>query len=417
MNLLSLKNDKRKFIFNLCFLLTILSLTFTFFDTKDGRISFFIASYAAALGVVFGKLKLSKSEWYFIIALFVIGASKVIWFAIQYIGNPDFDIYNSYLASGKRLMIAAGIGLFLLGSKSSLSIHHEKLIRYGLTLAFIIASAVGLYQISIHADRVDFFQGRATDASYMYAGLAVALIFILLRDATHKSYMLGALLVFTLAYIMIFFTGTRNTFISFPVAISLVALLKFRHIGFRSFGIAIAALIIIISASYSAVIKPRIDATLQEYEIFEQSQGNEIGSLTTRMAMWKVGMQSFLAHPLGLSQEHRMAWFTQYVDANNRDKSALIYANVHLHDETMDTASLQGVFGLAALFFYYIVTAAVAWTQRNAALLSVFLIVLITGLTDVVFISRDQTIFFPALMIITLLWQNSRNIRLAVEHA
>lgn len=415
MKLLPFSDSVRKWIFHICLFLTVLSITFTFFDTKDGRVAFFIASYAAAFGIFSGSLNLKKHEWYILLALFILGASKVIWFAIQYIGSPDFDIYNSYLASGKRLMIAAAIGLFLLGGKNMLSTRHEKIIRYGLALAFIIATCVGLYQIINHVDRVDFFQGRATDASYMYAALATALIFILLRDGSDKKYLTGALLVFTIALTLIFFTGTRNTFVSFPLTIALVALLKFRHFGLKSFSIALAALVIIIATSYNAVIKPRVEATIQEYEIFEQTQGNEMGSLTTRLAMWKVGMQSFLAHPLGLSQEHRLAWFHQYVDKNNRDKSALIYANVHLHNEIMDTASLQGIFGLAALLFYYAVTACVAWVQRNAALLSVFLIVLITGLTDVVFISRDQTIFFPILMILTVLWQNSRNLRLAEE--
>lgn len=415
MKLIPLNENNRKWIFNLCFLLTIASVMFTFFNTKDSRISFFIASYAAAIGIFSGRIKPGRNEWLFLIALLTLGLSKVIWFGIQYIGSPDFDIYNSYLASGKRLMIAAAIGYFLLGSQHIINVNHEKIIRYSLSVAFIIATCVGIYQIMIHVDRVDFFQGHATDASYMYAALATALIFILLRDASIPRYLIGSFIVFVFALALILFTGTRNTFASFPLAIMLVALLKFRHFGIKGFSIGLVTLLIIIASSYHAVIKPRVDATVQEYEIFEKSQGNDMGSLTTRLAMWKVGMQSFIAHPLGLSQEHRLAWFHQYVDTNNRDKSALIYANVHLHDEVMDTASLQGIFGLAALLFYYVVTASVAWTQRNAAMLSVFLIVLITGLTDVVFISRDQTIFFPILMIVTMLWQKSRNLRLSMK--
>lgn len=414
MNSFFLTRKRHGIFFNLSFLLIILSLIFTFFDVRSARICFYISSYITVLGIAFTKVRPSKSEIYFVIAFLTLGLSKVLWFAVQYFICHDFDVYNNYLASGKRLLIAAVIGIFLLGS-NNLTTSYEKIIRYGLALAFIISTCIGLYQIATHIYRIDFLEGRATDAAYMYAALSTALIFILLRDAHHRIYMLGAFLVFVIAYLMIFFTGTRNTFVSFPLVVFLVSFLKFRKLGIKGFSIALTTAIILIVGSYNIAIKPRVNATVQEYEIYEQSQGNGLGSLTARLAMWHVGMKSFLAHPFGASMLQRQTWFNQYVNTHNQNNAASFYTSVHLHNEAIDTASLQGIFGLVALFFYFIVTTSVAWDQQNASLLSVLLIVLISGLSDVIFISREQTIFFPALMIVTLLWQKSRNLRIIGE--
>ncbi|NIF24117.1 O-antigen ligase family protein [Candidatus Pantoea multigeneris] len=401
--------DKRlTWLFNLSALLILSTVIFTFFDKKDGRIFFFISSYLAAFGMLYRRLSLSRSEYFFIGSLFLLGLSKVVWFGIEYIGQPDFDIYNSYLASGKRVMIAAFIALFLLGNKRLLSPVHAQFIKYGLLVALLVATCVGGWQILHHVDRVDFYQGRATDASYMYAGLATAVIFMLLQDANQRWHYLVAAGVFILAFLMISATETRNTMASFPLALLIIGVLKFRHFGWKGFAIVFVTLFVLIAASYKLVIAPRVATTVQEYQTFEQSEGNDLGSLTTRLAMWNVGLKSFAAHPFGMSQEDRTQWFKDYVATTHKDKSSLAYVNIHLHDELIETASLQGILGLAVLIFYYITNLTLGWRYRNPAFLSVVLVVMLSGLTDVIFISRDQTIFFPVLMLLTLLWQLSR---------
>lgn len=404
----STTEDKLRWIFNSSLIIVCFSILFTFYDLKFARIAFFITSYLTIVGLCFRKFTLAKSEKLFISALFLLGLSKVLWFAIEYIGQDDFDIYNSYLASGKRLMIAAVIALFFLGHKRFLTPKHIKTIKYGLLISFITASVVGVWQVMHNIPRVDFFQSRATGAAYMYSALASAVIFIFLQDAQRRFHYFSIFVIFIIAYLVLFATGTRNTMVSFPVTLLLIGLLKFRHLGWKSFVLALCTMTLLIGASYTKVIKPRIDATYQEYQIFEQSQGNDMGSLTTRLAMWKVGIQCFSSNFFGMSQQERKQWFQNYVDNTQRDKSSLAYVDVHLHNEVIETASLQGILGVIVLLFYYFINIMVSWRYHNPALLSVMILILITGLTDVIYISRDQTIFFPVIMLLTILWQGER---------
>jgi len=203
---------------------------------------------------------------------------------------------------------------------------------------------------------------------------------------------------------LVFLTGTRNVIATFPIVIITVGLLKLRHLGWRALVILLVAASLLLSVGYNNIIKPKFEKTLNEIDSFSQTNGSEVTSLSTRLSMWRVGMACFLEHPGGMSQEDRITWFKQYVDEHHTDSASLAYVNVHLHNEVIETASLQGIQGLLALFFFYGVILCNAWRRHNAVMLSIALVVIISGLTDVIFISRDQCIFFPLMFIFAILW-------------
>jgi len=95
----------------------------------------------------------------FSVALALLGLSKLLWFFIEYVGNPKFDIYNSYLATGKRMFLAILIGWFLISLKNNYADGSTKLIKWLHKPAIVVACSVGLYQHTTGVTRIDFYQG------------------------------------------------------------------------------------------------------------------------------------------------------------------------------------------------------------------------------------------------------------------
>jgi len=383
----------------------ILSVFFNFFDEKISRILFFISCYISIIGLVFFRVGIHKLDLMIILSLGFIGLSKLFWFALEYIGNPDFDVYDSYLATGKRLLLSALIAWFLLSVRRRRRVLNEKIIKNTLVISFITASCIGFFQYIHGIDRVDFYVGRSTDAAYMYAALSVAVIFTQAKSGNITNLFLAGI-VFLIALYMIFLTGTRNVMFSLPFVIMSIGLLKFRHLGWKIFLTVILAVGIVTGASYQRIIKPKIDETKTQLAIYEQTDGNKASSLGSRLAMWHVGVASFLQHPLGISKEGRTEWFKQYVAEHKTDRSSLDFVNIHLHNEFIDTASLQGIQGILVLLFFYVSMIYYAVKTCNSALLATVFVVIISGFTDVVFISREQSIFFPIIFILVVLWND-----------
>lgn len=404
MVLTNVLSNKRVFFYFGALLFSLASIFFTFFDEKIARISFFVASYISIAGLILYRPRMTRENISFSIALALLGLSKLFWFIIEYVGNPKFDIYNSYLATGKRMLLAIFIAWFLISLKKYYVDKSTKFIKWFFIAAFVVACSLGLYQHATGVTRIDFYQGRATDAAYMFAALSVAVIIILAYDSHYKLSLLFGFVAFLLAMWLIFLTGTRNVIATFPIVIITVGLLKLRHLGWRALVILLVAASLLLLVGYSSIIKPKFERTLSEIDSFSQTNGNEVTSLSTRLSMWRVGIACFLEHPWGMSQEDRITWFKQYVDEHHTDSASLAYVNVHLHNEVIETASLQGIQGLLALFFFYGVILCNAWRRHNAVMLSIALVVIISGLTDVIFISRDQCIFFPLMFIFAILW-------------
>lgn len=393
----------KKYAFLSVILLSLFSTGLTFIDIKYARIFFFIAAYLSIIYLFIWRLKPLVSFQWITLAVVLLGLSKLIWFCLYYIGSPDYNRYNAYLACGKRLLLAAFVAWFLFSLAPRYLSASGNIIKVSLVTAFVLATGVGIFQYLHGVPRVDFYQGRATDAAYMYSALSLVTLFILInRQDKRWSLVLGAL-VFLISCFLIFSSGTRNVIVTFPFITITIFLLKFRHLGLGKPGIFFLLIGLLCTASYPVYILPKINKTINEVHVFNQNDGNQFTSLSARLAMWRFGVNSFIRHPLGSSSENRKHHFSDYVNFYHRDEAAKDFINVHLHNELIETASLQGVFGIVALLLFYGILLAHAFRHNNALLLSVVLVLMVSGLTDVIFISREQCIFFSLMIISTAL--------------
>ncbi|MCU5773537.1 O-antigen ligase family protein [Erwiniaceae bacterium BAC15a-03b] len=409
MSLLQQLKDYRRTLFYTVLMLVLLSNLTMFYSVKSAKVMFYWAFYFSLLGVICDFHWLKKRHWWVIAPIALLGASDLIWFAWIYIGNPDFDEYNGYLNAGKRLILAAIIGYYLL---SVVSRYHEisrSVIRVTLILTFIVASGVGIYQHLYIPGRVDFFLGRATNAAYDYSILSAALIFLLVYENINRKTMFCSLLIFAVSYYIIFQTGTRNVMATYPLLIIFVGIVKLRHLGFKPLIFVVLCITAVATLSYQQVIKPKFDATRSEFSRYESTNGNVDGSLTSRLAMWNIGINLITDHPLGNSLEQRWSYAQEYVKEHNADKSGLPYIQkVHLHNEVIEIASLLGVQGAMVLLFYYFSLLGFAYYTRNPPLFAVMMGLIVCGLTDVLLLSREQAIMLNLLIISLVLWHNDR---------
>ncbi|MFS2225270.1 O-antigen ligase family protein [Pantoea sp. B65] len=408
MSLLVQLKDYRRTLFYTVLMLVLLSNLTMFYSVKSAKVMFYWAFYASFFGVIYDFHWLQKRHWWVIAPIALLGCSDLIWFSWIYIGSPDYDEFNGYLNTGKRLILAAVIGYYLLSVMPKYHEMSRTVIKVTLILTFVIASGVGIYQHLYLPGRVDFFLGRATNAAYDYSILSAALIFLLVYENVNRKTMFCSLLIFAVSYYIIFQTGTRNVMATFPLLIIFVGIVKLRHLGFKPLIFVVLCIGVVMALSYQHVIKPKFDTTINEFNRYETTNGNLDGSLTSRLAMWKIGSSLIARHPFGNSLEDRWHYAQEYVQKHNEDRSALRYINVHLHNEVIEVASLMGVQGAIVLLFFYFSLLGYAYYTRNPALFAVMMGIIVCGLTDVLFGSREQTIMLSLLIISVVLWHKDR---------
>ncbi|MGB9096730.1 O-antigen ligase family protein [Erwinia sp.] len=394
------KTDFSSAFYFLALASTLLTIMVTFIDVKGAKVLFYWSVYFSLAGILVNWNTFYKSRLWFIGLLAAVGLSKVIWFYWEYLGDPAYNDFNDYFNAGKRILLACCVGYWLFSQMKIQQVKSLWLIRNGLLLAFCAATIFGFYQYFSDIHRVVFSLDRATISAYGYAMLSTMVLFMLASEKHTPLNILACLTIFCLSYFVLVQTGTRNMMAAYPVIILLVGVLQFRHFGLKSLVSVLAAIVILVGVSYKPMIKPKLDSTLQEYTTYIQSDGNKFGSLTTRLAMWKVGTVCFIGNPLGMKTEDRTACFENYVKTRHKDKVSLMYEKVHLHNELLDSATLQGIQGALVMLLFYVVLIVYSLRSKNALLLSVMFGVVISGLTDVVFISRELTICVALMLII-----------------
>ncbi len=379
--------------------LAFLSLLLNFVSSSWSRVFFFLTSYLSIISVALQwKIKPQKDLLIITSAIILIGLSKYLWFCFEYIGNPDYNKYNSYFNTGQRLLLGGIISYALFSMADKVSFSQKKYIDIVFFLTFIIATMIGFHQMIRGKGRVDFYLGFATDSAYMYSTISICTI-VILQTYKKSIFKLLSLATLLLSIFIIFKTGTRNILIFYPLIV-LISLFAWKKNRSKNILICFFLFIAAFTMGYNQYIKPKITATVNEIKNYEDNHGNIQGSFTARLAMWNVGYKAFENNPLGMSLEQRETFFQKYVKETQQNKASLQYVGTHLHNELIETASLQGIPGLIALIVTYVLMLTACFKTKNNALLGVTLTIMTVGLSDVIFISREQTIFF--VIIITL---------------
>lgn len=384
------------------FLMTSISIAFFLFSGPVSRNAFYILTYISIVHYIYLVVKVDKKiHWYVLPTLFLLlGVSKLIWLGMT--SNPQFPLVAyHYQISGKRMIL----GYFVLYCIQR-NLNHWRFTRWSATfssyLLFALLMVIALMdtlQYLKTGERIKINSDAATSGAYMLVVLSMLTVYCLRRFAI-RLYRPLCLLTIALTLITLLATETRSALLFYAAFVAFCLgheLLYGKKTHKRIFATAILALGVC-ALSYGKVYyhpaMERMDDIKQEADMYMQGQNNT--SVGARLSLWKSAWFSFEQHPLGQSVDSRNALATQYIHQyESGNQEALNNVQYHMHNDLLDTLSLQGFFGgiiMLALFVALLVYPFVLFPSAYGFLL-LSLPVLFFSQGDCQFYNRESPYF------------------------
>jgi len=394
-------------LYIIVFILTLLSIACTLLNSELQRNLYYIAIYLGILGIGFEHKNINFRKFNIAYPIILFGIVKLVWFFLLQHGPEGYDRFSDQLNGGKKLVLGGLLVFYLSQCRDYLqSINYKKIVLFVTGAAFLAASCYAIWQSMHGMVRSEMGTNRATLSAYIYSGLSVFLIFLLYAQRKKKYYGL-AVLTIIFSFIIAILTGTRAVIIFHLPVVILMTAYFLKKIHLKSSIIIILISSLAIASLYNRYIQPKIIQTYNEVSLYQQGHDNT--SLGARFSMWAVGLKNFMHAPLGQSFESRLEYSAQYVKEKTQHRSAMKYISVHLHDELIETLSLQGIFGGIALLWLYISIAWIALKNRNTPLLFTINCMAVYGLSDVLLLSSEAILFYISLIGLCSVISNPRH--------
>lgn len=380
-------------LYFISFILAILSIVFTLIITARQRELFYFSFYVAMFGLFIERKNIRLPKMDISYALIMIGLVKIIWTLVLYRHTQGYGYGDTQLDAGKKLVVG-GVLIFYITQFSHYltTFNYRQYLLAAFTMAFVLATSYGLFQIYHGIERIDLSTNRATIAAYIYSTLSILLIYLLIKLKQNAGYRIAVAAIIISSFLIIVMTGTRAAILSHLLLILLMMLFHFRKIHLKPLLIVIALVGVVGIASYGKYIKPKIEQTSTEIMLYQK--GNDDSSLGSRFSLWRVGLEIFSQHPFGNTVEARQKQAAEIVAHDPKNQTALAYITSHLHNELLEAASLQGIVGLLTVLFFYGYILTKSLVQRNTPLLMIGCCMVVYGLTDVLLISAESLLFY-----------------------
>ncbi|WP_413736538.1 O-antigen ligase family protein [Sodalis sp. RH21] len=333
-------------------ILTSVSIAFFLFSGPVSRNAFYILTYISIIHFIYLVVRVDKKVYLYVLpTLFLLlGLSKLIWLALT--TSPHFPLVAyHYQISGKRMVL----GFFVLYCIQR-NLNHWRFTpraasfaSYLLFALLILIAVTDTMQYLKTGERIKINADAATSGAYMLVLFSMVTIYCLRRFAI-KLYRPFCLLAIALTLITLLATETRSALIFYAVFVIfclghelLYGKKTHKHI-FTTAIVVLGLCALFFGKAYYHPALERLDAIKQEAELYKQGQNST--SLGARLSLWKSAWYSFEQHPLGQSVDSRNALATQYIKQHESSNvEALNNVQYHMHNDLLDTLSLQGIFG------------------------------------------------------------------------
>lgn len=387
---------------SLLFLLITISISFFMYSGEITRNFFYIATYIAVLYFIYVTLRVDKKIKFYPVActILLLGISKLLWVMLNVNHQYPLIAYH-YQISGKRLILAS----FILYAIEH-NIHKWKIpaltVRTGIaimTILFIVISVIRIIVYLKTGERMKINSDAPTSGAYTFTIFSLLVMYSLKYHAL-KHYRLICLIVMTLTFAVLAATETRSAIILF-ILISAGSIIydftKSSHTSKIIYGFAIAVLIIAAVTSghpYYNKVLTRFD-NLQN-EVTSYNDGKRNTSVGARFSMWRAGVDAFKHHPFGQSADSRNALATTFIDEHEGgNPEALRNLQFHLHNDIIDTMSLQGILGalIMVLFFAVLLLYPFRLVPKGYEFLLLSVPVIYFSMGDTQFYNRESPYF------------------------
>nr|WP_142008471.1 O-antigen ligase family protein [Serratia fonticola] len=396
-------------IFNICFFSLVFSISIDLFVKGYPEKIFYLVSYIAVVYTVVQVYKnraiiyTNRPLLLLFISLILYGLSKIIW-ATMFKNTEFIDIRDNYRTVGKRFILSAFVLFYFYQCRELLN---KKVLGLSIVVLFVglcISLWVGYLSRTPVEPRVKWTADAATTGSYLVVLIAMTTIILIRRYfGASKLSLLLFLVILLINMVMISMTETRSAIFLTPVLYLVFFMFYHNSVNRR----LKALLAIIILSSAAVVLYCTWDRVAQiKSDISEYSTNNNT-SIGARFSIWKSGWYSVTDNFWGQNTDQRYQkveeYIHQYERANPEAARNVIY---HLHNDILETLSLQGIFGLFSLLCFYIFGLYFSLNKKNAfsncSTLFVIFPVMVFGITDVVLIQSNTALVIIISLVLSI---------------
>lgn len=296
----------------------------------------------------------NKSALLFFSALLLLGIVQFIWGwhyssqALKYT-IPSENILLSYYTGGKRLILGSFLFLSIYLYRDTIK---DKTIAYARLILVIGLAITLLYGFHEHFNtinkRIKLTADAASSSSYMI--MLIYCVYLWLSQFNNsilsKILNISALII---TFILLYLCGTRITILAFLI-VTLFFYIK--HNNFNLF--KSKKKLVITCILTSIVLISTGDRWLQGFKNIEGYKNNTSTSLGARVAIWNSGINYFKKN-MGFSSPDERTIFARKFINETHPGNRVAYKNVqyNMHNEFLESATLQGLYGLFALIILY----------------------------------------------------------------
>lgn len=374
----------------------LISMATELFTTGIAQKIFYFNGYLSFFFIIYVAIK--KRSYFnqimpvlpFIFALLFIGMVRYVWFIFSKEDTSrfsEFDLNNlrNYDLAGKRLLLS--VFIIMTGVMISKYITREilNLGRIIIFLGIIICLLFGLYEFFwLTHDRIKLTADAASSSSYMVLFMYTTYLTLSINTENIKWLLidiLSAIMTFTLLMLC----DTRVSILAFIGVTILYCLYNKKIKAFfsnRLFIIGgVGVVLVVISLTGNRWIEGV--RNIQNYSTDSST------SLGARVAIWDSGITYAKQHYLFSTPLERTGFAQPFIKEKHPGNTEG-YNNVkyNMHNEFLETLTLQGILGAISLAFMYISFIIVAIRQHvlKSAVMPLF-VLFVCGLTDSVLIN------------------------------
>ena len=385
-----------------------LSASVSLVNTTLSRNSFFLATTVLLIAYLTTYKKSLFSPYQIIaIGLLLISASQAVWL----LRFPETNItgsFSQYKETSLRLFMGS---LFIFSIPFLLKNANKKTIDIMakiMIIGFFYSSIFSFYLFYKEPEGRLSINTVATMSAYIYLlQTLVTLSCLVSLDIKSKLKNLTFLLVIIISASVLSLTETRSTLLLYPVLLILYCLKSktLSKVDFKKILLVIIPIILITLSSHSAT--NRIIGIFSEVHSYDS--GNNDTSIGARISMWKAGINTIEQNPFGTSAYNRYQMNTAYINKyEHGNPEAIANLKYHLHNDMIDSTSLQGISGSIALMIFFGLLIFISAKYKQLSLLFFVALPVITlGLTDTLFIDYRFATTISILIAIHILLQES----------
>ncbi|WP_320204464.1 O-antigen ligase family protein [Candidatus Pantoea floridensis] len=391
-----------KNIYQLCFVILSVALASSLVVPAYPKKAFYLVGYLTVLFLlvqgVKRKLVLDKSALILVLPILLLGLVRVIWSRV-YADATFTDVVDNYFQGGKIIIISAFVSYFFIAWRHYLS---PMVLRISVTLLFIGLLATlgtGIYEYTHTHQRIKLLTDSAGTVSYLITALALSALFIVNKVIVQRATQIAMFAaIFIVNMLLMFLTESRAAVLALPGLYLLCFYLTHRWAG--KYALTIFAVLILGGVFLMpSSIMHRLDNIQSEIDSYQNNNDTSIGA---RFSIWKGGYHSISWTLLGQSPDDRTGKARLYINEKERANPEA-YKNVmyHLHDDLLETLSLQGIAGALSLILFYFGMIVTALRFRALDITLLPLSIIIFGLTDTVWIQSGSVFILMAAIIIS----------------